>query len=88
MVFLEKVLIINHLLASHILIAYHHCGKILFILVSILLSIVGTKKGVRGRKWGGRIACARLEFLLCSEKVDMEGLPDAFHSALGGHLSH
>jgi hypothetical protein len=33
-------------------------------------------------------ACVWPEFLLCSGQVDVGGLPDAFHSAPGGHLSH
>jgi hypothetical protein len=28
------------------------------------------------------------QFFLCSGQADMGGLPDAFYSALGGHLSH
>ena len=36
----------------------------------------------------GRIAHIWPEFLLCSGQADVGGLPDAFHSALGGHLSH
>ena len=46
--------------------------------------IVGTKRG----QGEGRIARAWPEFLLCSGKVDAERLPDTFHSAPGGHLSH
>ena len=44
--------------------------------------------GGEGNDEGGRIACVWPEFLLCSGQVEVGGLPDAFHSAPGGHLSH
>jgi hypothetical protein len=45
------------------------------------------KRG-EGEEGGGRIAHVRPEFLLCSREADVGGLPDTFHLALGGHLSH
>jgi hypothetical protein len=45
------------------------------------------KRGL-GKKEEGRIAHIWPEFLLCSEQADVEGLPNAFYSAPGGHLSH
>ena len=48
---------------------------------------VGTKGG-QGKEGEGRIAHVQPEFLLCSGQADAGGLPDTFHSALGGHLSH
>jgi hypothetical protein len=44
--------------------------------------------GKWGWEWGGRLAQVRPELLLCSWQTDMGGLPDAFNSAPGGHLSH
>jgi hypothetical protein len=41
-----------------------------------------------GEEGGGRIAHIQKEFLLCSGQVDTGGLPNAFCSAPGGHLSH
>ena len=49
------------------------------------LCTVGTK---RGQRKGRGIAHARPEFLLCTEQADTRELLDAFHLALGGHLSH
>ena len=40
----------------------------------------------KGRK--ERIANVWPEFLLCSGQADREGLLDAFHYAVGGHLSN
>jgi hypothetical protein len=48
---------------------------------------VGTKKGA-GERGGREEVHVRPEFLLCSGQADMGGLPVAFHSAPGGHLSH
>ena len=56
--------------------------------MKVMFYYVGTKKGVRGKRGKGRIAHVRPEFLLCSGQVAVEGLPDSFHWALGGHLSH
>jgi hypothetical protein len=36
----------------------------------------------------GRIAHVWPELFLCSGQAGMAGLPDAFHSDPGGHLSH
>ena len=49
---------------------------------------VGTKKGKEGKERERRIAHVWPEFHLCSGQADMGGLPDAFHSVPGGHLSH
>ena len=49
------------------------------------LCTVGTN---RGQRKGRGIAHARPEFLLCTEQADTRELLDAFHLALGGHLSH
>jgi hypothetical protein len=40
-----------------------------------------------GNEGGWKIAHIKPEFLLCSGQAEAEGLPDAFHSARGGHLS-
>jgi hypothetical protein len=48
---------------------------------------VGTN-GERGRKGKGRIAHFQPDFFLCSGQADLGGLPDAFHWAPRGHLSH
>lgn len=48
---------------------------------------VRTKRG-QGKGERGWIAHIGPEFLLCSGQADTGGLPDAFHLALGGHLSH
>ena len=50
-------------------------------------TICGKEKGA-GEEGEGRIAHVWPEFLLCSGQADMGGLPDTFHSAPGGHLSH
>ena len=57
---------------------------------NILLSEVacGNKKG--GLQWKegeGRVAQVQPEFVLCSGQADDGGLPEAFQSAPGGHLS-
>jgi hypothetical protein len=39
-----------------------------------------------GREGRGRIAHGQPELHLCSGQADEGGLPDAFHSAPGGHL--
>jgi hypothetical protein len=44
------------------------------------------KRGL-GEEGGGRIAHVLPDFHLCSGQADVGGLPDAFHSAPGGHLS-
>jgi hypothetical protein len=51
------------------------------------MPIVGTKTR-QGKEGRGRIAHVQPEFLLDLGQADAGGLPDAFHSALGGHLSH
>ena len=51
------------------------------------LETVETKRGQEKEGEVG-IAHTRPEFLLCSGQADVGRLPDAFHSALGGHLSH
>ena len=45
------------------------------------------QRGYRGKR-GRKKARVRTEFLLCSGLQDEGGLPDAFHLAPGGHLSH
>jgi hypothetical protein len=61
-----------------------HQSSLLF----LTIPSVGTKKGSVGERGGGKIARVWPEFHLCSGQVDTGGLPDTFHSALGGHLSH
>jgi hypothetical protein len=46
---------------------------------------VGTKKGAEGR--GGGRNHDQPEFHLCSGQADAGRLPEAFHSAPGGHPS-
>ena len=50
-----------------------------------LLPPVGNKMGPWGREGGKTHALP--EFHLCSGQADVGGLPDAFHSAPGGHPS-
>jgi hypothetical protein len=42
----------------------------------------------QGKEGKRRRAHVWPEFLLCSGQADVGRLPEAFHSALGGHLSH
>jgi hypothetical protein len=48
---------------------------------------VGTERGLRGRA-GRMIDHIQPEYHLCSGKADTGELPDVFHLALGGCLSH
>jgi hypothetical protein len=51
------------------------------------LSGCGELRGCGGRR-GRKKSLSRPEFRLCSGQADAGGLSDAFHLALGGHLSH
>jgi hypothetical protein len=62
-----------------------HCFS--YCISYFLDSLCGNKEGV-GERGEGRIAHVWPEFLLCSGQAEAGGLPDAFHSAPGGHLSN